>query len=87
MPESVEEIEACVENFFKSLPSNAIVCISLLGDSCAGLLEEVMHYPSMVYGWMLLSHLNADSQPAVIILPLSSILQGKILLGIILAEF
>lgn len=75
-PQSVEEIEACVENFFKKLPSTTIVCISLLEDSCADLLQEIMHYPSTVYGWLLLSQLDGDNQPAVTILPLSSILQG-----------
>lgn len=78
-PQSVEEIEACVENFFKKLPSTTIVCISLLEDSCADLLQEIMHYPSTVYGWLLLSQLDGDNQPAVTILPLSSILQGTIL--------
>ena len=79
MPESVKEIERCVENFFQNLPSATIVCISFLGDSCAGLLEDVMHHPSASHEWMFLSHLDADNQPAATILPLTSILQGKIL--------
>ncbi|KAJ8439009.1 hypothetical protein Cgig2_013005 [Carnegiea gigantea] len=77
VPQSVEEIEACVENFFRKLPSTTILCISLLEDSCTGLLQEILHYPSNVYGWLLLSQLDGDNQPAVSILPLSSILQGE----------
>ncbi|KAJ8439001.1 hypothetical protein Cgig2_012997 [Carnegiea gigantea] len=79
VPQLVEEIEACEESFFKNLPSSTIVCINLLEDTYAGLLEEIIHYPSTVYGWLLLSHLDADNQSAVTILPLSSTLQvGKL---------
>lgn len=72
------EIESYVAKFFENLPSTTIVCMSLLGVSYAGLLDELVHYPSDVYGWILLSHLNADSQPAVLLLPLSTVLQGNI---------
>lgn len=77
VPESTKEIESYVANFFEDLPSTTIVCVSLLGTSYASLLEELTHYPSGVSGWILLSHINADSQPAVLLLPLSTVLQDE----------
>ncbi|XP_021763754.1 separase-like [Chenopodium quinoa] len=77
VPESTKDMESCVAKFFENLPSTTIVCVSILGASYASLLKELMCYPSTVYGWMLLSHFNADSQPAVIMLPLSTVIQEE----------
>ncbi|KAL9237436.1 hypothetical protein vseg_011984 [Gypsophila vaccaria] len=73
VPESTKEMETSMSNFFESLPDSAVVCISFLGKSYVTLIDGLMHYPSSVYGLLLLSHLNADSQPVVILLPLSSL--------------
>ena len=73
----MEGLEACVSNFFESLPSATVVCMSLLEGSYTSLLEELAHNSSGLHGWILLSHLNGDYQPAVVLLPLNSILQGN----------
>ncbi|XP_021774969.1 separase-like isoform X2 [Chenopodium quinoa] len=77
VPESTKDMESCVAKFFENLPSTTIVCVSILGASYASLLKELMCCPSTVYGWMLLSHFDADSQPAVIMLPLSTVIQEE----------
>ncbi|KAK9665217.1 hypothetical protein RND81_14G098400 [Saponaria officinalis] len=73
VPESTNEMETSMANFFESLPDSAVVCLSFLGKSYVSLIDGLMHYSSSVYGLLLLSHLNADSEPVVILLPLSSI--------------
>ncbi|KNA25484.1 hypothetical protein SOVF_006490 [Spinacia oleracea] len=77
VPESTKEMELYVAKFFENLPNTTIVCVSLLDASFASLLKELMCYPSGVSGCVLLSHLNADSQPAVIVLPLNTVLQEE----------
>lgn len=85
VPESTEKIESYLEKFvkkfFKSLPSTTIVCVSLLGPSYVSLLNDLTHCASSPCGWILLSHLNAEIQPAVLLLPLSTLPQGNILSG------
>ncbi|GMH28096.1 hypothetical protein Nepgr_029939 [Nepenthes gracilis] len=75
-PESTENIEAFVQNFFKSLPCTSIVCISLLGGAYVSLLKELLPCHSPIHAWMLLSHLNAQSQPVVLLMPVDSVLLG-----------
>ncbi|XP_065870788.1 separase isoform X2 [Euphorbia lathyris] len=72
-PKSVEDLEHFVTEFFSNIPCTTIICISLIGGSCAALLQELLSYPSPVHAWMLLSRLSFKSQPLVILLPLDLI--------------
>ncbi|KAH9606493.1 hypothetical protein KSS87_016437, partial [Heliosperma pusillum] len=75
VPQSITEIESLIANFFESLPDSAVVCVSFLGKSYVSLLDGLMHYSSSVHGLILLSRLSADSQPVVIVMPLTSLLE------------
>lgn len=72
MPESTLFVEDCVEYFFESLPCATIVCISFLGGGYVGLLKDLLPSSSYVPAWMLLSRVNANSQPVVMLIPLDS---------------
>ncbi|GAB4852538.1 hypothetical protein Ancab_016752 [Ancistrocladus abbreviatus] len=73
-PETTQNIEEFVLKFYESLPSTTIVCLSLLGGAYPMLLQKFLpHRP--VHAWMLLSNLNALSEPVVILIPLNSVLQ------------
>ncbi|KAI9176721.1 hypothetical protein LWI28_006369 [Acer negundo] len=74
-PESIQDLEQFVKDFFVGLPCTTIICISLLGDSYSTLLKELLHHPSCVHAWMLLSRLNPKSQPIVILLPVKMVLE------------
>lgn len=58
------------------LPCTTTICISLLGGPYATLLQEMLHYPSSVRAWMLVSRLDSESQPILLLLPMDSILEG-----------
>ncbi|XVF00736.1 hypothetical protein REPUB_Repub04eG0027100 [Reevesia pubescens] len=73
-PESVNDLEQFVMNFYAGLPCTTIICISLLGHAYISLLQESLLYPS-VHAWMLLSRLNSKNQPVVLLLPLDSVLE------------
>ncbi|GAB2265099.1 hypothetical protein Dimus_000166 [Dionaea muscipula] len=75
-PESTEYIEGFIEYFFESLPCATVVCMSFLGGAYLCLLKELLPYSSHAPAWMLLSRLNANSQPVVILIPLNSVLKG-----------
>ncbi|GAB4825256.1 hypothetical protein Ancab_008128 [Ancistrocladus abbreviatus] len=63
-PETTQNIEEFVLKFYESLPSTTIVCLSLLGGAYPMLLQKFLpHRP--VHAWMLLSNLNALSEPVV----------------------
>ncbi|KAK4846024.1 hypothetical protein QYF36_012189 [Acer negundo] len=74
-PESIQDLEQFVKDFFVGLPCTTIICISLLGDSYSTLLKELLLHPSCVHAWMLLSRLNPKSQPIVILLPVKMVLE------------
>ncbi|KAK3002113.1 hypothetical protein RJ639_021722 [Escallonia herrerae] len=74
-PESLEDLEGFVLNFFQGLPSATIICISLIGGPYASLLRDLLLFPSSVHAWILLSRLNSCNQPVVILLPVNSILE------------
>lgn len=78
-PESVQELEEFVKKFFAGLPCTTVVCISFLGGPYAALLQELLLYPTCVHAWMLVSRLNSKNQPIVLLLPMDSILEGKLL--------
>lgn len=65
--------------FFEGLPCSTVICISVLGGALAGLLRELLHYPSSVIAWVLLSRLNLKSQPVIILMPVDSVLEGTLL--------
>lgn len=74
-PESVNDLEQFVANFYAGLPCTAIICISLLGRAYTSLLQELLLHPS-IHAWMMLSRLNSKNQPIVLLLPLDSVLEG-----------
>ncbi|KAK2664690.1 hypothetical protein Ddye_003264 [Dipteronia dyeriana] len=74
-PESIQNLEQFVKDFFVGLPYTTIICISLLGDSYSTLLKELLLHPSCVHAWLLLSRLNPRSQPIVILLPVKTVLE------------
>ncbi|PPD67278.1 hypothetical protein GOBAR_DD35847 [Gossypium barbadense] len=74
-PESVNDLEQFVMNFYVGLPATAIICISLLGHDYTNLLQELLLDPSSIHAWMLLSRLNSKNQPVVLLLPLDSVLE------------
>ncbi|KAK9290720.1 hypothetical protein L1049_008894 [Liquidambar formosana] len=76
-PESIHDLEKFVTKFFQSLPCSTVICMSLLGGAFGCLLRELLHFPSSVHSWMLLSHLNSKSKPVVILLPADSILEAS----------
>ncbi|XVE94021.1 hypothetical protein REPUB_Repub01dG0244400 [Reevesia pubescens] len=74
-PESINDLEQFVVDFYAGLPCTAIICISLLGRAYTSLLKELLLYPSFIHAWMLLSRLNSKNQPVVLLLPLDSVLE------------
>ncbi|XP_017971181.1 PREDICTED: separase isoform X2 [Theobroma cacao] len=74
-PESVKDLEQFVMDFYACLPCTAIICISLLGHAYTSLLQELLLNPSCIHAWMLLSRLNSNNQPVVLLLPLDSVLE------------
>ncbi|WCJ18437.1 hypothetical protein M5689_000788 [Euphorbia peplus] len=72
-PNSLKDLEHFVTEFFSNIPCTTIICMSLIGDPCATLLQELLAYPSSVHAWMLLSRFNFKSQPLVMLLPLDLI--------------
>ncbi|XP_020266857.1 separase [Asparagus officinalis] len=72
-PEKLEDLEDFVREFFESLPSVPIVCISLLEGDYANLIGETLLLPSFVPAWMLLSRLNGVGQPISMLLPVDCI--------------
>ncbi|GMI95409.1 EXTRA SPINDLE POLES, RADIALLY SWOLLEN 4, homolog of separase, HOMOLOGY OF SEPARASE 1 [Hibiscus trionum] len=72
-PKSVKDLEQFVKDFYEGLPSTAVICISLLGHAYTSLLQELLLYPSSIHACMLLSRLNSENQPIVLLLPLDSV--------------
>ena len=77
-PKSLQDLEEHVLRFFLHLPHTTIICLSLLGGALASFLTELLDYPSCTHAWILLSRLNANNQPVVALLPVDSILDGKL---------
>ncbi|XP_030477632.1 separase isoform X2 [Cannabis sativa] len=74
-PESTQDFEEFVENFFQGLPCTTAICISMLGSSYANFLQEILHHSSCVSAWMLVSRLDSKNQPIVVLLPVDSIIE------------
>ncbi|KAL1534288.1 separase [Salvia divinorum] len=75
-PESCEDLEEFVLDFFKGLPSTPVICISLVAGADASLLKDLLHCPPKVQAWILLSHLSSDNQH-VVLLPVHEILKEE----------
>ncbi|CAI0439202.1 unnamed protein product [Linum tenue] len=75
-PPFVEELENFVIEFFAELPCTTVICISLIGDQLATLLQELLAYPPSIHAWLLLSRLNSKNQPVVAAIPVYSSLEG-----------
>ncbi|KAJ7946655.1 putative Separase [Quillaja saponaria] len=74
-PESIEDLEEFVSNFFVRLSCTTIVCICLLGREYASLLQDLLLFPINVHAWMMMSRLSSKSQPVMMLLPVDSKLQ------------
>ncbi|XP_077213689.1 separase isoform X2 [Tasmannia lanceolata] len=72
-PEKLEDLEGFVNNFFASLPSVTVICLSLLGGAYGSLLGEILLLSPDSPAWMLLSRLNSKREPVVMILPVDFI--------------
>lgn len=57
-------------------PCTTAICISLLGGPYTYLLQKLLDVPSYVCAWMLVSRLDSESQPIVLLLPVDSISAG-----------
>ncbi|KAJ0743876.1 putative separase [Helianthus annuus] len=75
-PESLLDLEEFVLNFFQGLPRATIICISVLGDDYASWLRNLLLYEP-THSWIMLSRLNLDCAPIVVILPIVSISKGS----------
>lgn len=76
-PDSIQDLEEFVTQFFSGLPCTTIICISLLGGPYASLLQELLCFPSCVHAWILVSRLNSKNQPISMLLPVDSVLEGN----------
>ncbi|KAG6409188.1 hypothetical protein SASPL_132222 [Salvia splendens] len=75
-PESCEDLEEFVLDFFQGLPSTPVICISLVAGADASLLKDLLHCSPKVQAWILLSHLSSDNQH-VVLLPVHEILKEE----------
>ncbi|KAK6945493.1 hypothetical protein RJ641_013037 [Dillenia turbinata] len=71
-PKSSRDIQKIVEGFFECLPCSTVICLSFLGDPYASLLRDLLQYPP-AHAWMMLSRLNPEEQPVVVLLPLDPV--------------
>lgn len=74
-PESFQDLEQFVTEFYSGLPCTTVICISLIGGPCANLLKDLLQYPSCISAWMLLSRLKFKSQPIMMLLPVNKVLE------------
>ncbi|KAF9685049.1 hypothetical protein SADUNF_Sadunf03G0013900 [Salix dunnii] len=74
-PESLQDLEQFVIEFYSDLPCTTVICISLIGGPCANLLKDLLQYPSCISAWMLLSRLKFKTQPIMMLLPVNTILE------------
>lgn len=65
-----------MREFFQSLPSVPIICLSLLEGDYADLIGETLLLPSFLPAWMLLSRLKAGNQAISMLLPVDRISEG-----------
>ncbi|KAK6915925.1 hypothetical protein RJ641_018786 [Dillenia turbinata] len=72
-PKSSRDIQKIVEGFFECLPCSTVICLSFLGDPYASLLRDLLQYHPSVHAWMMLSCLNPQEQPVVVLLPLGPV--------------
>ncbi|KAL8218762.1 hypothetical protein R6Q57_022135 [Mikania cordata] len=77
-PESVPDLEEFILNFFQGLPQATIICISVLRDDFANWLKNMLPYKFPTHPWIMFSRLNSNCAPIVIVLPISSIISGRL---------
>ncbi|KZV21176.1 separase-like [Dorcoceras hygrometricum] len=73
-PDSCDDLEEFVHNFFRDLPSSPVICISLVSGVDAILLRELLGCSLIIPAWILLSHLTLEHQH-VILLPVHTTLE------------
>ncbi|KAL8258352.1 hypothetical protein R6Q59_030393 [Mikania micrantha] len=77
-PESILDLEEFILNFFQGLPQATIICISVLRDDYANWLKNILPYKFPTHPWIMFSRLNSNCAPIVIVLPISSIISGRL---------
>ncbi|PIA27888.1 hypothetical protein AQUCO_07400015v1, partial [Aquilegia coerulea] len=67
-PDRIDDLEKLVNDFYQLLPSITVICVSLLGSDYASLLSHLLpdHFSSPAL--LLLSRLNSDNDPIVMLL-------------------
>ncbi|KAF5184255.1 Separase [Thalictrum thalictroides] len=67
-PGRFDDLEKLVNDFYQLLPSITVICVSLLGSDYASLLSHLLpdHFSSPAL--LLLSRLNSDNDPIVVLL-------------------
>ncbi|GER26714.1 separase [Striga asiatica] len=76
-PESSEDLEEFVQNFFEGLPPTPVICISIIAGADGTLISELLCCSPTVRAWILLSHLSSDNQH-VVLLPVYKILEDAL---------
>ncbi|PIA65622.1 hypothetical protein AQUCO_00100851v1 [Aquilegia coerulea] len=68
-PGCIADLENLILDFFRLLPATTVICISVFGNDYASLLWNVLPDNVSSPAWVLLSRLNSDYEPTVMLLP------------------
>ncbi|CAH9139462.1 unnamed protein product [Cuscuta epithymum] len=74
-PGSVDNLEDFVLQYFESLPSATVVCISFIAGTLATLLGQLLSRPFPIQAWILLSRMSSTNNPVIVVLPINSVLK------------
>jgi len=75
MPETVEDLEHFVRDFFKNVPLSTVICVSLLDSKYVSLLGD-LPFNNSSPAWMFLTRFGSKGQPVVLLLPILSNFEG-----------
>lgn len=75
MPETVEDLEHYVRDFFKNIPLSTVICVSLLDSKYVSLLGD-LPFNNSSPAWMFLTRFGSKGQPVVLLLPILSHFEG-----------
>jgi separase len=76
IPETVEDLEHFVTDFFKNVPLSTIICVSLLDSKHVSLLGD-LPFNNSSPAWMFLTRFGSKGQPVVLLLPILSNFEGS----------
>ncbi|PIA27894.1 hypothetical protein AQUCO_07400019v1 [Aquilegia coerulea] len=68
-PGCIADLEKLILGFFRLLPSTTVICISVFGSDYGSLLRDVLSDHVASPAWVLLSRLNSENEPTVMLLP------------------